>query len=304
VGNSPRAGAPTVPKLSNLDKVFWPEEGYTKGDLIGFYRAVAPWLLPYLRDRPLVLTRYPDGIAGKHFFQKNAAEATPAWVRTVPIWSEDSQREIDYFVVDDDATLAYVANLGAIPLHVWSSRVASSELPDWSIVDLDPKGAPFTDVVAVALAFRELGAEIGLEPFIKTSGSSGLHLLLPLGARYSYEQSRRLAELLSRLVARRLPKIATVERVIARRGGRVYLDYLQNGHGKLLVAPFSVRPLPGAPVSTPLEWRDVGPRLDPRRFTIATVPARLAKIGRDPLRPVLETSVDLAQVLARLAARL
>jgi bifunctional non-homologous end joining protein LigD len=301
---SSATAAPRAPKLSNLGKVFWPEDGYTKGDLIAYYRAISPWLLPYLRDRPLVLTRYPDGIGGKNFFQKNAAEATPGWVRTVPIWSEDSQREIDYFVVDDEATLAYVANLGAIPLHVWSSRVSRPQLPDWSIVDLDPKGAPFGDVVTVALALRELCTEIGLEPFIKTSGSSGLHVLLPLGGRYTFDQSRQLAELLARLVSRQLPRISTVERVISARGGRVYLDYLQNGHGKLLVAPFSVRPLPGAPVSTPLEWREVTAGLEPRAFTMKTVPERMSELGRDPLRPLLETGADLARVLARLGARL
>lgn len=294
------AAAKREVRFSNLDKVFWPAEGYTKGDLIDYYRAVAPWLLPYLRDRPLVLDRYPDGVGGKSFYQKDAPAGTPDWVRTVAIRSEDGGRDIDYFLCQDVETLLHVANLGTIPLHVWASRVERIERPDWSILDLDPKDAPFTSVVAVARRLRELCQEIGLEPFLKTSGSSGLHVLLPLGGQLGFEQARQLAEVLARVVVRDLPKIATVERVIAARGGRVYLDYLQNGHGKLLVAPFSVRPKPGAKVSMPLRWSEATARLDPAKYTIKTAIRRLEKLG-DPLAPVLELEPDLAQVLARLS---
>ena len=291
-------------KFSNLAKVFWPDEGYTKGDLIEYYRAISQWMLPYLADRPLVLTRFPDGISGKSFFQKDAPEYAQAFVRTVTIWSEDSQRELDYFVCDNESSLLYIANMAAILLHVWSSRVATLETPDWCILDLDPKEAPFTDVVTVAKAVRALCDDIGLPTGIKTSGSTGLHVLIPLGRQVTYEQSRTLGGLLARVIAAQLPDIATVTRQVQKRGGKVYLDYVQNGHGRLLVAPFSVRPLPGAPVSTPLAWREVTPRLDIRAFTIRTVPARMKKLKDDPLWPVLDHQPDLMAALSRLHGRL
>src|SRR2546428_373358 len=249
---APRAPLPKEVKFSNLDKVFWSDDGYTKGDLIDYYRAISPWLLPYLKDRPVVMTRYPDGITGKSFFQKDAPAFAPDWLRTERMWSEDTQREIDYFVCDDLESLLYLANLGTIPLHVWGSRVASLERPDWCILDLDPKEAPFTHVVTVAKAVKRLCDEIDLPCFIKTSGSTGLHVLLPLGRQCTYEQSRQLGGLLARVIAGQLPEMATVTRQVGKRGARVYLDYVQNGHGRLLVSPFSVRPLPSAPVSTPL----------------------------------------------------
>jgi bifunctional non-homologous end joining protein LigD len=291
-------------RFSNLDKVFWADEGYTKGDLIEYYRAVSPWLLPYLKDRPVVLTRYPDGIAGKSFFQKDAPGFVPEWIRTERMWSEDTQRDIDYFVCDDTDSLLYLINLGTIPLHVWASRAASLELPDWCILDLDPKEAPFAHVVTVARAVKRLCEEIELPCFIKTSGSTGLHVLLPLGRQCTYEQSRQLGGLLARVIAAELPEIATVTRQVGKRGARVYLDYVQNGHGRLLVAPFSARPLPGAPVSTPLSWREVGPKLDIRKFTIRNVPARMKKLRGDPLLPVLADKPDLVAALQRLHARL
>ena len=291
---------PAEVPFTNLNKVFWPEEGYTKGDLIEYYRQISPWLLPYLRSRPVVLTRYPDGIAGKSFFQKDAPGFAPEWIRTQRMWSEQAQREIDYFICDDLPSLLYLINLGSIPLHVWGSRVQTLEQPDWCILDLDPKGAPFTDVVKVAKVVHELCQQVELPDYIKTSGSSGLHVMIPLGRQMTYEQCRLLAELLARVVVRRLPEIATITRQVSRREGRVYVDYLQNGHGRLLVAPFSVRPLPGAPVSIPLEWKEVTAKLDIRRFTIKTAPERLAKKNTDPLAPVLTESPDLAHALGRL----
>ncbi len=291
-------------RFSNLEKIFWPEERYTKGDLIEYYRAVSPWMLPYLADRPLVLTRYPDGINGKSFFQKDAPAYAQAFVRTVTIWSEDSQRELDYFVCDNEASLLYIANMAAILLHIWSSRVGTLETPDWCILDLDPKEAPFTDVVTVAQAVKALCDDIGLPAGIKTSGSTGLHVLIPLGRQVTYAQSRTLGGLLARVIAAQLPDIATVTRQVQKRGGKVYLDYVQNGHGRLLVAPFSARPLAGAPVSTPLEWREVTPTLDIRAFTIRTVPARMKQLKNDPLWPVLDLEPDLMAALARLQSRL
>jgi bifunctional non-homologous end joining protein LigD len=296
--------APSRVAFTNLGKVFWPEEGFAKGDLIEYYRSVSPWLLPYLKDRPLVLTRYPDGISGKNFFQKDAPGFAPGWVRTTRMWSEHAQRGIDYFVCDTEDTLLYLVNLGTIPLHIWSSRVATLDNPDWSILDLDPKGAPFKDVVEVARTIRKICDHMELPSFVKTSGSSGLHVLLPLGGQCTYAKSRSLAELVSRVVVQELPEIATMVRAISSRGGRVYLDFLQNGHGRLLVSPLSVRPLKGATVSTPLTWSEVGAGLDPSRFTIRSVPRRLEKLKADPLRPVLSERPDLARALSWLRERL
>jgi len=266
-------------KLSNLDKVFWPGEGITKGDLIEYYRAVSPWLLPLLRSRPLMLDRYPNGITGKSFFQRSEP-------------------------VDDVEGLLALVNLGAIPFHIGASRLETPEHPDWCILDLDPKTAPFAHVVKIALAIRELCEEIGIPSFVKTSGGSGLHVLLPMGGQLTHEPARQLAELLAGVIVARLPAIATTARSIAARGGRVYVDALQNGRGKLLAAPYCVRPHPGAPVSTPLDWREVNARLDVRAFNFNTVPQRLRKRRADPLLPVLTARPDLEAALARLAENL
>src|SRR5215217_669060 len=259
-------------EFTNLKKVFWPQEGYTKGDLIEYYRNVSRWILPYLIDRPVVLTRFPDGIAGKSFFQVDAPRFVPEWIRTERRWSEQAQREIDHFVCDDEASLLYLVNLGTIPLHVWSSRTVDIEHPDWCVLDLDPKGAPFTDVVRVAEVAHALCQEIGLPCLVKTTGSSGLHLMIPLGGQCLHDHCRTLGELLARLIAAELPEIATLARQVSRREGRVYVDHLQNGAGRLIVAPFSARPLPGAPVSMPLQWPEVTPQLDIKVFTIANAP--------------------------------
>jgi len=288
--------------FTNLDKVFWPDEGYTKGDLIEYYRSISEWMLPYLQDRPLVMTRYPDGIEGKSFFQKDAPPYAPEWIRRVTVWSEGSERELSYFVAEDVESLLYVINLGTIPLHVWSSRIESLAQPDWCILDLDPKEAPFTDVVEVALTIRELCQEIDLPAFPKTSGSSGIHVLVPLGRQLTYEQSRTLGQLLGRVVVSERPDIATLTRSPDRREGKVYVDFVQNGHGRLLVAPFCVRPKPHAPVSTPLEWDEVNKRLTIESHTISSVPKRMARLGYDPMRAVLEMEPDLLGALSRLTS--
>ncbi len=296
---APRA-SPTEVAISHPRKIFWPDDGYTKSDLVAYYDAVSPWLLPYLVDRPVVLTRYPDGIAGKSFYQKDAPDFIPSWVRTAHIWASEVKRDIDYFVIDDRHTLRYVVNLGAIPLHLWGSRVGSLERPDWLILDLDPKGAPFTDVVKVARALHRILEALRLPSYVKTSGATGLHILLPLGARYTYDETRTFAQLLATLGVEAEPDISTIVRPLRERGGKVYIDYLQNGQGQTIVAPCSVRPLPGAPVSCPLRWGEVTERLDPRRHTIATMAARLDAVG-DPVAPVLGVAIDIAAALGRLA---
>jgi bifunctional non-homologous end joining protein LigD len=300
----PASGYPPRFDFTNLKKIFWPDDRYTKGDLIEYYRSIAPWILPYLADRPVVLTRYPDGIAGKSFFQKDAPGFVPEWIRTARMWSEQAEREIDYFVCDDEPSLLYLINLGTIPLHVWASRTTSIDRPDWCVLDIDPKDAPFSHVVRVALATHELCEEIGLPHMVKTSGSSGLHVLVPLGGQCNYEEARSLGELLARVVTAELPEISTLTRQVSRRGGKVYIDYLQIGAGRLIVAPFSVRPLPGAPVSTPLHWSEVDAQLDIRSFTIANVPARMQRLKQDPLKEVLQLKPHLSDALERLSSRL
>ncbi|MGH7276153.1 MAG: DNA ligase D [Candidatus Rokuibacteriota bacterium] len=295
---APWVPAPPAVTITNPKKIFWPDDGYTKSDLIGYYDRIVPFLLPYIKDRPLVLTRYPDGITGKSFFQKDAPEWTPAWIRTERVYSKDAGRDIDYFVVNDRESLRYVANLGTIPLHMWGSRIGSLERPDWLVLDLDPKGAPFTDVVKVARALHRLLDELELASYVKTSGATGLHLLLALGARYDYEIVRTFARLLAVMAVEAEPEISTIVRPLRGREGKVYVDFGQNGHGQTIVAPFSVRPLPGAPVSCPLRWEEVTARLDPRRFTIETAPARFEKRG-DPMAPVLGEGIDLAAALRR-----
>jgi bifunctional non-homologous end joining protein LigD len=271
--------------------------------MIEYYRSMSPWLLPYLKDRPLVLTRYPDGIEGKSFYQKDAPDFTPDWIRLTPIWSEDTQREVNYFVCDNVETLLYVANMGSIPLHIWASRVDALERPDWCILDLDPKGAPFEHVVEVALSLHRLCDDLELPHYVKTSGSTGLHVLIPLAQQCTFDQSRTLGELLARVVIGELSEISTIVRQVRGREGKVYLDYLQNRHGQLIVAPFSVRPLPGAPVSMPLEWREVNKKLEIAHHTIVTAPKRMEKLGADPVRPVLDVIPDLPAVLERLMGK-
>ena len=299
-----RADSSGDPPLSNPEKVFWPEEGYTKKELFEYYRKISPWLLPYLADRPLVLTRYPDGIEGKSFYQKNVPVSTPEWIRTETVESERSDKTVEYFVVDDRASLLYMANLGSIPLHIWASRVDSLDRPDWCILDLDPKGAPFEHVVRIARLLHDVCDDIELPNYVKTSGSTGLHVMIPLGRLFDYEQSRTLGELLARVVLQEASDIATVTRSVDAREGKVYLDYLQNRRGQLLAAPFSVRPVAGASVSTPLGWHEVNRGLDVRRYTIRSVPRRIARSKSDPMRPILDETPDLPTVLARLAKKL
>jgi bifunctional non-homologous end joining protein LigD len=309
---APHEGPPPVPhtrarartvEVTNGEKVYFPGEVITKGDLVAYHRAIAPHMLPFLKDRPLVLTRYPDGILGKSFFQKDAPEWRPDWIRTVRIRSEDAGRDLDHFLVDDADGLAWIANLGTIPIHVWSSRAGALERPDWCVVDLDPKEAPFAHVVRIARALHELCDGLGLPSYPKTTGQKGLHVLVPLGGQLTHEQSRTLGELLARTIEAQLPDVSTTARAIGARGGKVYLDFLQNGYGKTIAAPYTVRPRPGAPVSAPLRWTEVNGKLDPARFNLRTMVARAERI-EDPLRPVLSERPDLLHALEKLRGRM
>ena len=285
--------------VTNPDKIFWPEEGYTKADLIDYYLGIAPWMLPYLKERPVMLTRYPDGITGKSFYQKDAPGFAPSWLRTTRIYSQESRRELAFFVLDDAEALAYVANLGAITIHIWSSHLPQLEHPDWLLFDIDPKGTTTARAIEVA---RRVGDELrvlGLRPSLKGSGQAGFHVVVGLQPRYTYEQARMFSELVARLVVTRIPELATINRNPRTRQGRVYIDYLQLGHGKTIAAPFAVRPQPGAPVSAPLEWEELQD-FDPAAYTIKTMAARMARLKEDPFLGALQDAQTLEHALPRL----
>ncbi len=290
--------------VTNPEKVFWPAQGYTKADLVAYYQSIAGWMLPYLKDRPVMLTRYPDGIEGKSFYQKDAPGFAPPWLRTEKIYSHDSQRDIAYFILESADALAYMANLAAITIHMWSSRLPHLEIPDWLLFDIDPKGSTTRNAVIVAQETAAVLREIGLRPYLKTSGQAGLHVVVGLEPKYTYEQARMFSELVARVVVSRIPDLATINRNPRSRAGKVYIDYLQLGHGKTIAASFSVRPIPGAPVSAPLDWKELTPGLDPAAFNIKTMPKRMERLRRDPFIGALEDKMTLEDALPRLESAL
>jgi bifunctional non-homologous end joining protein LigD len=287
----------TRAELTHLDKVFWPGEGYTKGDLVEYYRRMAEWILPYLKDRPQALNRHPDGITGESFFQKNLVQAPPSWVKTVNLASESKNKDIRYLVCQNRDSLLYEVNLGCIELNVWSSSVPHVDSPDYIVLDFDPLETSFPSVVEAVLAAKEFLDEIAIPAFCKTSGATGLHVYIPLAPGFSYEQARELAHLVCLVVNRRNPDLTSLERTPAKRGGRIYLDYLQNREGATMAAPYAVRPRDGAPVSTPLEWKEVTAKLDPLDFNIRTVPERMARKG-DAWRDLFKKRLDLNAAMA------
>jgi bifunctional non-homologous end joining protein LigD len=245
--------------FSNLDKVLWPRDGYTKGDLIEYYRSIAKWLLPHLRNRPLTLQRYPDGIDAQSFFEKQAPRFTPDWIPTVSLSADQRSRKVAYLLCNDEATLAWCANLAAIVLHVWYSHVPTTDTPDYALFDLDTgEKTTIKTLATVALAFRDELADVGLPTLIKTSGGSGLHVVIPLRTQYDYDAVKQFAEITARHIAAKLPELTTLERTISRRPeDAVYLDWVQVGRGKTVVPPYVVRARDGAPVSMPLDWSEV-----------------------------------------------
>ena len=294
---------PTV-NITNPDKVFWPRDGYTKRDLIEYYRTIAPWMLPYLKDRPVMITRYPDGIDGKSFYQKDAPGFAPDWIRREKIYSEESSREIGYFVLESADALAYIANMGTIPIHIWSSRIGSLERPDWLLFDIDPKGSTTANAAKVARAVMDLLKDVGLRCALNTSWQAGLHVMVALRPAYTYAQARDFSQLVAQLVVKSMPEIATIERVVAARKSRVYIDYLQLGHGKTIAAPFSVRPLPKAPVSAPLLVKELSPRIEVEKYNIGWMPARMKRLGRDPFIGAITDKQSLEDALPMLERKL
>ncbi len=277
--------------LSNLDKVLWPRDGYTKRDLIAYYHTVADAMLVHVENRPLTLERFPNGIDGGSFFEKNVPHGMPAWVHRVTLSNPGGRRsKITYVVCDDAPSLIYLANLAAVVLHIWTSRVGSLDEPDFVLFDLDPgEHCTLKTLASVTLELRTALVGIGLSPLVKTSGGTGLHVVVPLAPGHSYDQAKIFAELVARHLAGICGKLVTLERMIAkRRSAAVYIDYVQVGHGKTLVAPFSVRARDGAPASWPLDWSEVEAFRRSRtsvpadafgRYTIRTVPKALEREG-------------------------
>lgn len=285
-------------KLTNASKVFWPDEGLTKGDLWDYYASIADTLLPYLRDRPVLMVRYPDGIAGKHFYQWNAPRGTPSWVRTQVLHSDEHNREIEFFRVDDRDTLLHIVNLGCIPLHVLAGRFSHLEQCDFLTIDFDLGEGTLDNALILARELHTLLEELQLASFPKTSGQTGLHVLVPLGG-VPFDAATSLATLLGRLLHERHPDISTIERMRARRPRAVYIDTGQTGRSRAIVAPYSVRAVAGATVSAPLRWDEVGAALVPARFDIRTVRERMLD-HPDPMRELLTCRPDVPGALQRL----
>jgi bifunctional non-homologous end joining protein LigD len=287
-------------KFTNLNKIFYPDDGYTKRDLLNYYNGVADLILPHLKDRPLSLKRYPNGIRDEYFFQKNVREALAPWLRTEMIDSEHNGKPIKYVFAEDRASLLYLVNLGCIDHNPWMSRSPHLENPDFVLIDLDPQECSFDLIVEAALLVKDILDRIGLEGYPKTTGGDGMHVYVPVEPIYTYEETRTLAELIARLATRQKPNLFTAPRAVAKREkGRVYFDYLQNAKSKTIAAPYVLRAYPGAPVATPLEWTEVRPGLHPLQFTIANARERFAAKG-DLFAGVLHRPQRIEDAVAKL----
>jgi bifunctional non-homologous end joining protein LigD len=274
-------------QVTNLDKVWFPDAGITKAEVLYYYGQIAPRLLPFLRDRPATLERLPDGLAGApHFWQKNTPESYPGWIPRVDIPAANG-KPVNYALVNNIETLLYLVNQGTLTFHVWASRVGALDQPDYVLFDLDPGTAGFAEVVIVAGKVHDVLKELGHESFVKTSGKRGLHVLVPW-EKGDFDAAREWAGEVADRVVSALPDTATRQIRKAKRGRRVYVDIGQNGRGKHVVPPYVVRPVPEATVSTPLSWREVNEQLDPRRFTLRTILQRLSRQKRDPFGPLIQ----------------
>ncbi len=284
-------------EFTHPDKIYWPEEKYRKEDLLIYYQTVAPFIIPYLKNRPIMLHRFPNGITGVDFYQKNLGDAHPAWIKTYPI--EHGGKIDHYLLINDLRSLLYAVNLGSIDLHPFLGRLQSLDSPDYCVIDLDPLEIAFESVVETIWIAHELLQKLEVKHYCKTSGGKGLHLVIPLHGKYSFEQSRQLAEIISYYIHQQLPETTSMERSPEKRKKKVYLDCLQNRFGQTLVAPYAVRPRPHALVSTPLSWKEVNKNLNPSDFNIKTIPTRL-KHKEDLFKSVLKESVDIKNILKRL----
>jgi bifunctional non-homologous end joining protein LigD len=294
-------------ELSNLSKVYWPKDkknptAFTKGDLIDYYKKISKVMLPYLKDRPESLNRHPGGINGPNFFQKNFTAELPGFVETFKYYSESNDADLRWLVCNNEQTLLYMANLGCIEINPWSSTTKNPEKPDWMVIDLDPDDNHCDQVVEAALTTRKILKKAGVECYAKTSGKTGMHIFIPMGGKYTYEQIKQFGEIIANLVHRELPDFTSVERMPAKRKKKIYIDFLQNRLSQTLAAPYSVRPWPGMTVSTPLQWKEVKKGWDPNDYNTRNIFKRLEKYG-DLWKPMLGKGIDLKAAIKKLSKR-
>jgi bifunctional non-homologous end joining protein LigD len=288
--------------LTNQNKIYFPEDKITKGDVVAYYELMYDWIIPYLKDRPQSLFRSAGGINEQGFFQKDAPEEVPSFVKTVPIHSDSGDKDIDYIVCNNKATLLYMNNLGCIEINPWFSNTRHLDKPDYCVIDIDPSPKnEFEQVVEAALAVKEVLDKAGAASFCKTSGATGLHVFVPLGAKYTYEEAKEFSHLVAMMAQELLPDITSLERSLSKRGNKIYMDYLQNRRGQTLACAYSLRPKPGATASAPLKWNEVKKGLHPSQFNIKTLPKRVAKLG-DLFSGVLGKGIDIRKSLKNLGA--
>lgn len=288
-------------ELTNLDKIYWPKEKYTKGDLIEYYITVSKYILPYIKNRPHSLNRFPEGIKGFSFYQKDVKEKVAKWITTEEVYSESNDENIHYYVVTNEASLIYMANLGCIEINPWFSTTKKINNPTFLAIDLDPLDISFKHVIETAHAVKEVLDKAKCTAFCKTSGATGIHIYVPLNAKYDFEISREFAHVIAEMTHNLVPKITSIERTPAKRKKKVYIDFLQNRIGQTLAAPYSVRPKPEAPVSTPLEWKELKTISAPEDFTMMNIMKRLKKKG-DIFKGVLGKGIDIEKCLNNLGA--
>ncbi len=286
-------------KFTNLSKMFWPEDHVTKRDMLNYYYQVVPFMLPYMTDRPQTLNRFPNGIRGKSFYQKDVTGKVPSWIKTHRYFSEADDREKHFLVCTNEASLLYIASLGCIEMNPWSSRSAKPDHPDWCIIDLDPDKNTFDEVVEAALVTKSVLDGMGVPGYCKTSGSTGLHIYIPLGAKYTYEESKEFARVVAQTVHAEIPGFTSIERLTSNRKGKMYIDFLQNRPQATVAGPYSLRPKPGAPVSMPLDWDEVKKGLRITDFNIRNAIARLRETG-DLFEGVLGKGIDMKKALKKL----
>lgn len=283
-------------KFNNLNKIFWPKEKITKRDVLNYYHQVAPFILPYLKDRPQSMNRHPNGITGKNFYFKDVTGTAPDWIETYEYKSPSDNRVRKYLVAEDEASLLYMANLGCIEINPWHSKVETEDFPDWCIIDLDPAENTFNQVIEAANVTKNILENMGLKCYPKTSGSTGIHIYIPLAAKYTYEQSKEFARVIATLVHREIPEYTSIERIVNARSGKMYIDFLQNRSQATIAAPYSLRPKPGATVSMPLHWAEVKKGMKMSDFTIFNAADRIKNEG-NIFKPVLGKGINLEKVV-------
>ncbi|CAG5017046.1 Bifunctional non-homologous end joining protein LigD [Dyadobacter sp. CECT 9275] len=291
------------PELTNREKIYWPDDNISKGDLLDYYESIADVIVPYLKNRPMSLKRNPNGINEEGFFHKDAGDLAPAWMKTASVYSESTEKYINYLLCNDKNSLLFIANLGCIEMNPWNSTINKPEQPDYIVMDIDPSEKnTFDEVIDVALEIKNILDEMDIKGYCKTSGSSGLHVYIPFNKKYTYEEAKDFSHFIATVVTERLPKLTTLERSLSKRKkNKIYVDYLQNRRGQTLASAYSVRPKPGATVSAPLSWEEVRHGLSPKDFTIKNMAQRIREKG-DIFKGILGKGINMEAALKRMEA--